>query len=156
MKKQNKFALLSITLLLLFITNNAESTSVSTGAAGTIKCIKSTISSCGIATTPSDYASTWSIRCDDAVSISGLAVCAAEAGVDTIGDTGQVVANTWYDGSDVNDVCWCRIIMPFVSKWTFGGIPGSNPCAMDCAKMCAQEMEDSSNFRTNIYSVKGE
>ncbi len=146
MKKWNIFALLSITLLLFFITDRANSLDVSINFEGAIKCVKSTISSCTSSTTPGDYASTWNVSCDN-VAITGLAVCAPKQADSA--NIGYAASNIWYDGTNKNDACWCRIIKPFVGNWVQGGA-----CNESCARYCVEGMETNSTFRSNAYSSK--
>lgn len=146
MNKRNIFALLSITLLFLSITDRAYCA---------IKCVKTSISSCTVPTI-AEYSSDWSVSCDSNVAIKGVAVCASLSGTDQFSEEGVRSNNIWYDGTDINTTCWCKIIRPFVSAWTYAGyISGSYAyCQQGCAKTCAQLMKDNSTFRTNIYGSK--
>ena len=155
MNKRNLFALLSITLLFFFITDRADSASASSGSVGAIKCVKTSISSCTVPTI-AEYSSDWNVSCDTNVAIKGVGVCASLSGTDEFSEEGVISSNIWYDGSDLNSVCWCKIISPFVSHWTFAGYIYENYtyCQQGCAKTCAQLMKDNSTFRTNIYKTK--
>lgn len=102
-----------------------------TGAYGATKCVL--FNNCVFG--QSTYNQTdWSTTCGT-VSVRGVAACG-----DTTGNKLNAHADTVSINQDVskNIHCWCRMIIPAVSKWSFANTySNAGTCAHECVDQCA-------------------
>lgn len=79
--------------------------------------------------------------------ISGNAACNEISGTVNVANTGLFTTS-----SDEGLYCWCEMMTPAHSYWTFAYTYGSNSdCASGCAGKCADLMKTSTAFRTGVF-----
>lgn len=79
--------------------------------------------------------------------ISGNAACNEISGSVNTSNTGLFTT-----ASDEGLYCWCEMMAPAHSYWTFAYTYTSNTdCASGCAAKCADLMQTSTAFRTGVF-----
>lgn len=96
----------------------------------------------------------WHATCASSVPISGVGVCGSNTG--SIGNARTSINVSPTVTNNYN--CWCRMIIPAVSRWiymyNFGG--DNEACQNSCADYCATHLGQSgyvSRFNTPMFSV---
>lgn len=102
-----------------------------------------------VSDTPSANTVAWTASAGD-TKISGISHCGAISG--SVGTTQAAI--TINDASSVNKHCWCRIIHPSPSAWTFGVTYDTNSaCDTYCVQKCAEMFSDNFTFRNALMST---
>ncbi len=96
------------------------------------------------------YKTDWTLNAENLV-IKGIAVCSNKRG-SRYADTASELT---YDETDSNNnyYCWCRMISPAVSLWTYTyECEDSLECAMVCTDSCVTSIDFDSDFRSAMFS----
>lgn len=82
------------------------------------------------------------------IPISGVAGCSSQAGF--VGTTYPTITGS--GETDANHHCWCKMVSPAVSEWTYNTDLGtSDACAESCAADCAGAF-GMSEFKNAMFS----
>lgn len=140
MRKNNIFYMFCAFLSLFFC--NASFAGVSIGVP------LSEDASCNFALIGANYNSDWSTTCTlsgyPSVTVSGIGICS-----DNNGEVGEV-----YDGQLKigGATCWCRMLLPVVSKWVSNGTHETeSDCYRICAYRCASSLYTISAVKKAIF-----
>lgn len=82
------------------------------------------------------------------ITVEGIGVCAETSG--SVGDVLDTIEydTSFFQSSNDNFYCWCRMLSPAVSKWVFHSYIGyADGCLEYCSTYCADEFIFSSDFR---------
>lgn len=101
-------------------------------AMAVVKCVALNSNSTCEWIDPEDYQSDWGSICNG-ISIRGIALCGHESGANGL-QAGAKTDSVWKSSDpNQNKACWCKIVQPVVSKWTFAE---RRDYASDCAHWC--------------------
>ena len=97
---------------------------------------------------------TWSVEFPN-YTVSGIASCSSLAGTRHTAYpeyNNQITQGYQDDGTN----CWCRMLYPVRSAWTFRYAPStSSNCASGCAYNCGEGFHDYSEFRQAMFESAG-
>ncbi len=112
-------------------------------------CVKLNAETPPMASTSVAFQSDWSVTELDGLVIKGVAVCGDVPGeYSAITDIVTVAA--------ANQYCWCKIVVPSVSKWVFRADEvNATECAHYCGHHCATAVGRGAGFRQVIFSTLG-
>lgn len=115
------------------------------------KCVKLTTSTlCG---SNSGNGANWSVSCgtNRDIKVQGIGFCSSASGI-RMGATLDNVSTSV--STDQHMACWCRMISPAVSKWTFyERFSSAGNCAVQCAAKCAYTFIGESTFRSGMLEL---
>ncbi len=115
---------------------------------GLLRCFGTNAAATATAETPATNSVNWNAR-SGPVSISGISHCGSLSG--TIGKTAGAV--TTANPSTQNTHCWCRMIIPATSAWTFGAThTNASTCSATCAQTCAKNFTENATFRGALFN----
>lgn len=118
------------------------------------KCIALNTSTACQNITPETFHTDWGSNCNG-IAIRGVSVCGHENGG---GENNRAVDSVWISGdAGQNKACFCKIVQPVVSRWTWAETqPSAWDCAQYCPMACAGKLADADNnkdFRNVILGA---
>lgn len=95
----------------------------------------------------------WTGTCTTAgvsTSLKGIGICAATVGAFANNTTSDELS--FSSTLDDNKYCWCRLVVPLVTRWVALGQSGRtySECAMNCASSCSSNLRTVSSFKNAL------
>lgn len=112
------------------------------------RCLNISASTTPTVSTPSNNTINWTAT-SASTGITGISHCAS-----TSGSVGSTATSLTISTTLANNLyCWCRIIRPTVSAWSFGATySATTTCDTSCAAKCASLFSSNGTFRNALIN----
>lgn len=112
------------------------------------RCMELDFDATPIPGTPAAYAVSWTAQVKG-VGVTGISHCSS-----TLGDIGTLKSELSISETvGENHYCWCRVLSPSSSTWTFAVSFESGSCNESCVQECANMFASNSTFRRTLMSA---